>query len=142
MQICKYCIYILVQTMFQSISYICDKMFQPLCFVLKHSRFQGLVLSLPNVADLWTFKISLGLTIAFNLNDNISFIKFGFNPFMGLKMCLFICCKTKLKKKFFFEKIFVFYKTYIICRKKCFNVEKRFYIEKCFTEKNFFYKEK
>ena len=32
---------------------------------------------------------------------------------------MFISCKTKLKKNFFFEKIFVFfYKIYIICRKK------------------------
>ena len=37
------------------------------------------------MADFWDFKISLGLTLAFNLIENIFFIKFGFNPFMGLK---------------------------------------------------------
>ena len=34
---------------------------------------------------------------------------------------LLICCEIKLKKNFFFWKdICVFYKIYIICRKKCF----------------------
>ena len=33
-------------------------------------------------------------------------------------------------KKNFFEKIFVFYKIYIICRKKCSYLEKKFYNEK------------
>ena len=50
-----------------------------------------------------------------------------------LRLWLFICCKTKLKKKFFFEEsICVFYKIYIICRKKS------FYVETFSTEKNFF----
>ena len=54
------------------------------------------------------------------------------------RLWLFICCKTKLKKTFFFWKnICVFYKIYIICRKKCFYVEKKFYKKKTFfTEKN------
>ena len=53
---------------------------------------------------------------------------------------LFICCKTTLKKTsfFFFEKIFVFYKTYIICRKKCFYMEKKIYIETFFYWKKHF----
>ena len=38
----------------------------------------------------------------------------------------FICCKNKLKKHFFFEKNFSFYKIYIICRKKKFYMEKKF----------------
>ena len=33
--------------------------------------------------------------------------------------------KTKLKKSFFFEKIFVFYKIYIVCRKKMFLYENK-----------------
>ena len=44
--------------------------------------------------------------------------------------CSFVA-KLSWKKNFFFEKIFVFYKIYIICRKKCFYMEK-----KKFTEKN------
>ena len=35
--------------------------------------------------DLCTFKISLRLTLAFNLIEKIFFIKFGLNPLMGLK---------------------------------------------------------
>ena len=42
-----------------------------------------------------------------------------------LRIWLFICCKTKLKKKFFFEKIFLFYKIYIICREKMFLYRKK-----------------
>ena len=50
------------------------------------------------------------------------------------RLWLFICCKTKLKKKyFFFEKIFVFFTKYALFgRKKCFYMEKKFYIEKFF----------
>ena len=36
----------------------------------------------------------------------------------------------------FFEKIYVFYKIYIICRKNVFIWKKKFYIEFFFTEKN------
>ena len=45
---------------------------------------------------------------------------------------LFICCKTKSKKNFFFfwKNICVFYKIYVICRKKCFYIEKKNYKEK------------
>ena len=40
---------------------------------------------------------------------------------LSIKIWLFICFKTKLKKKLFFWKnICVFYKTHIICRKKKF----------------------
>ena len=61
----------------------------------------------------------------------------------GNNIWLFICCKTKLKKKFFFWKnICVFYKIYIICRKKCFYMEKKVLYWNFFTEKNFFYREK
>ena len=61
----------------------------------------------------------------------------------GNNIWLFICCKTKLKKKFFFWKnICVFYKIYIICRKKCFYMGKKFYNEKFFYWKKLFYREK
>ena len=57
----------------------------------------------------------------------------------GDRVWLFICCKTKLKKKdFFFEKIFVFYKIYIICRKKIFIRKKSFITKNFFTEKKLF----
>ena len=56
---------------------------------------------------------------------------------------LFICCKTKLKKKIFFWKnICVFYKIYIICRKNVFIWKKKvlywkfFLLKKTFTETN------
>ena len=53
----------------------------------------------------------------------------------GDRVWLFICCKTKLKKKIFFlKKIFVFYKIYIICRKKIF-IWKRSFILKIFLLK-------
>ena len=48
-----------------------------------------------------------------------------------------------MKKKFFFEKVFVFfYKIYIICRKKKFYMDKSFIMKNFFTEKSFFYREK
>ena len=48
-----------------------------------------------------------------------------------------------MKKKFFFEKVFVFfYKIYIICRKKNFYMDKSFIMKNFFTEKSFFYREK
>ena len=59
------------------------------------------------------------------------------------RLWLFICCKTKFKKNFFFfEKIFVFYKIYIICRKKHFYMEKKFYNENFFYWKKLFYRVK
>ena len=55
---------------------------------------------------------------------------------------LFTCSKTKLKWKFFFRNnICVFYKIYIICRKKMICMEKKFYIEFFFTEKFFLTKQ-
>ena len=59
----------------------------------------------------------------------------------GTYLWLFICCKTKLKKKFFFN-LFVFCKIYIICRKNVFIWKKSFILKFFFTEKNFFYREK
>ena len=57
----------------------------------------------------------------------------------GDRVWLFICCKTKLKKKIFFlKKIFVFYKIYIICRKKIFIRKKSFITKNFFTEKKLF----
>ena len=55
--------------------------------------------------------------------------------------CSFVA-KLSWKKRLFFEKIFVFYKIYIICRKQCFYMGKKFYDEKFFLLKtNFFYRE-
>ena len=57
------------------------------------------------------------------------------------KIWLFICCKTKLKKKIVFSKnICVFYKIYIIYRKKYFYMEKKFHIEKFFYWKKYKWK--
>ena len=57
------------------------------------------------------------------------------------KIWLFICCKTKLKKKIVFSKnIYVFYKIYIIYRKKYFYMEKKFHIEKFFYWKKYKWK--
>ena len=51
--------------------------------------------------------------------------------------CSFVARLSWKNIFFFFEKIFVFYKIYNICRKNCFYVEKKIYIEVFFlTEKN------
>ena len=53
--------------------------------------------------------------------------------------CSFVA-KLSWKKNiiFFWKNICVFYKIYIICRKKCFYREKKFYIEKFFYWKNLY----
>ena len=61
------------------------------------------------------------------------------------KLWLFICCKTKLEKKFFFGKIFVFLqnihylqKKIFLYGKKSFIIKNLFLLEKTFfTEKNY-----
>ena len=64
-------------------------------------------------------------------------------PFLIHFLWLFICCKTKLKKKFFFEKIFVFFTKYtLFAEKNVFIWKKSFIMKMFFTEKNFFYREK
>ena len=50
------------------------------------------------------------------------------------QLWLFICCKTRLKKNFFFEKIFVFYKIYVICRINMFLFGKKNFPEKNINE--------
>ena len=56
--------------------------------------------------------------------------------------CSFVA-KLSWKKIFFLKTYLFFYKIYIICKKNCFYLEKKFYNEKFFpTEKNFFYREK
>ena len=57
---------------------------------------------------------------------------------MVILIWLFICCKTKLKKNFFWKNICVFYKIYIICRKKCFYMEKVLYWKIFLLKKTFF----
>ena len=61
-----------------------------------------------------------------------------------LRLWLFICCKTKLKKKIFFlKKYLCFLQNIHYLQKKCFYMEKKSFILKIFfTEKNFFYREK
>ena len=55
------------------------------------------------------------------------------------RVWLFICCKTKLEKNYFFKKKHLcFYKIYIFCRKKCCYMERKFYNEKFFNWKNLF----
>ena len=65
---------------------------------------------------------------------------------ISIGLWLFICWKTKLKKKFFFEKMYVFFykisKISIICRKNVFIWQKGFPLKNVFTVKNFFYTEK
>ena len=57
----------------------------------------------------------------------------------AIRVWLFICCKTKLEKNYFFKKKHLcFYKIYIFCRKKCFYMERKFYNEKFFNWKNLF----
>ena len=56
---------------------------------------------------------------------------------------LFICCKTKFKKKFFWKKYFCFFtKCTLFAEKNLFIWKKSFIMKKFFTEKNFFYREK
>ena len=47
--------------------------------------------------------------------------------------CSFVA-KLSWKRIFFLEKIFVFYKIYITCRKKCFYMEKKNFMEKNINE--------
>ena len=57
------------------------------------------------------------------------------------RLWLFICCKTKLKKKkfFFFWKIFVFFAKYtLFAEKNLYEWKKSFILKNIFTEKNFF----
>ena len=55
--------------------------------------------------------------------------------------CSFVA-KLSWKKIFFGKNICVFYKVYIICRKKCFYMEKKFYNENVFYWKKTFFTEK
>ena len=60
-----------------------------------------------------------------------------------INIWLFICCKTKLKKKFFFFwKNIYFYKIYIICRKNVFIWKKKVLYWKFFLLKKTFFTEK
>ena len=61
-------------------------------------------------------------------------------PNMSVYFCSYV---AKVEKKIFFWKnICVFYKIYIICRKKCFYMEKKFYNENVFYWKKTFFTEK
>ena len=56
--------------------------------------------------------------------------------------CSFVAKLTWNKNFFFWKNICVFYKIYIICRKKCFYMEKKFYNENVFYWKKTFFTEK
>ena len=76
------------------------------------------------------------MSITFNWSLNTLKQRFPLGkifPMAVYRLWLYICCKTKLKKKlcFFWKNICVIYKIYVICRKKCF-----------YMEENFFYREK
>ena len=61
---------------------------------------------------------------------------------MVVQLRLFICCKTKLKKKIFFF-LNMFFRKYTLFAEKMFLYEKkRFILKMFFTEKNSFYREK
>ena len=64
--------------------------------------------------------------------------------FRSSHLWLLICWKTKLKKKkiFFGKNICLFYKIYIICRKKCFYREKKVLYWKIFLLKKTFLQRK
>ena len=59
----------------------------------------------------------------------------------GTYLWLFICCKTKLKKNFFF-KFICFLQNIHYLQKRYFYMEKKFYNEKFFYWKKLFYTEK
>ena len=44
--------------------------------------------------------------------------------------CSFVAKLSWKRIFFFFEKIFAFYKIYVTCRKKCFYMQKKIFIEK------------
>ena len=48
---------------------------------------------------------------------------------MSIYGCSFVA-KVRWKKNLFWKNIFVFYKIYIICRKKCFYMEKNIFLQK------------
>ena len=61
----------------------------------------------------------------------------------GKGIWLFICCKTKLKKKlFFFEKIYIFTKYTLFAEKMILYGKKKFYIENFFYWKKLFLQRK
>ena len=61
----------------------------------------------------------------------------------GDRVWLFICCKTKLKKKIFFLKKYLFFTKYTLFAEKNVFIWKKSFIMKMFiTKKNFFYREK
>ena len=65
------------------------------------------------------------------------------NTSIAIRVWLFICCKTKLKKKYFFFEKICFLQNIHYLQKKCFYMEKKSFILKIFfTEEKLFYREK
>ena len=61
---------------------------------------------------------------------------------MVILIWLFICCKTKLKKNFFWKNICVFYKITLYAEKKCFYMRKEFHNQHFFLLKKTLFTEK
>ena len=61
---------------------------------------------------------------------------------LRVQLRLFICCKTKLKKKIVLKKYLFFTKYTLFAEKNAFTWKKSFTMKNFFTEKNFFYREK
>ena len=71
------------------------------------------------------------------LLQNLSVI---IDEFWAILIWLFICCKTKLKKKFFFLKKYLFFTKYTLFAEKNNFIWKKNFILIFFLLKNFFYR--
>lgn len=78
----------------------------------------------------------------YNYRNTTSILKFVlFFSGHAVRAWLFICCKSKLKKNLFFEKLFVCFTKYALFEEKnVFVWEKSFKIENFFTEKKNLFK--
>ena len=106
----------------------------------KHTKFNLLHLDFLELIEAVVHRWSKSSEkIAKSRGYHLQFRSFLMDP----RLCLFICCKTKLKEIYFsLEKIFVFDKIYIICRKKMFLYEKRVLHWKFVLLKKTFFTEK
>ena len=99
---------------------------------------------IPLIDSLKTYVLTLSIT-ALEISLFINGLWFDLRHlyFKGALLWLFICCKTKLKKKNIFEKIFVIFTKYtLFAEKNVFIWIKSFILKYFFTEKNFCYREK
>ena len=83
--------------------------------------------------------MKFGQLIEYNMRN--IFLENSYAKCEGVWLC--ICCKTKLKKNFFFWKNISFLQNIHCLQKKCFYMEKKkFYIENFFHWKKLFFTEK